>query len=195
MDVRDLFLACAAQATTIVKRVGDDMFARPTPDTEWTVHDLAAHMLYELSWTPEIVQGKTMEEVGSKFEGELFADTQAGLSAAWDTAKNRVKQTVPLANPAATVHLSYGETTTEHYLREAASDQLIHAWDLGEAIGMPVQFDEVVAREIFEYAFRNAEGMERSGLFAPPRPVAADADVQTRLLALFGRDRHWRERF
>jgi hypothetical protein len=36
------------------------------------------------------------------------------------------------------------------------------------------------------------KGMKASGLFAPPVPVPENADPQTRLIALFGRDPGWR---
>lgn len=193
MESEELFTACLEQATMVVKQVLPQHFANTTPDTEWNVRDLVGHMLYELSWVADIVAGKTIEEVGAAYDDLLGdEDSAEDLSTLWETAASRAEQAIAGADPDETAHLSYGEVTIEEYLREAAGDQLIHAWDLGKAIGVKVEFDPAVAQEVYDNTKPKETSLRSSSLFGPEIKVAKDASIQARLLGLFGRDSNWR---
>lgn len=189
LDASELFVEALAQATAVVKQVRNDQFALETPDSEWHVRDLAGHMLYELSWVPEVLAGKTIEEVGDVYEDDLFV-TDTDLMVAWERAAHLAETAAQEADPEDTVHLSYGDSTAETYLRDAATDQLIHAWDLGQAIGFSVTFEPALAEAIYEH-IKDAD-LQSSGLFAPRIDVPDDADLQTKILALTGRSSNWR---
>lgn len=184
MDAKEMFKQALFQATTVVNAVRPTDFYKPTPDTKWDVRTLVGHMLYELSWTPDILQGATIDEVGNKYSGDLIDDD---LTTGWHEAAERAIQAVDQADLRAAAHLSYGDTTSDDYLKEAASDQLIHAWDLGTAIGMPVRFDPGVAEAVYDNALPKKDSMRASGLFAEPKEVSGETDIQTRLLAMYGR--------
>ncbi|MDL2342011.1 MAG: hypothetical protein QFB87_02965 [Patescibacteria group bacterium] len=83
--------------------------------------------------------------------------------------------------------------TIEDFLIELAGDLLIHAWDLGEAIGMPVRFAPEVAAAVMETTVApNKFMLSNHPLFTEPIDPPANADLQARLLALFGRSYAWR---
>jgi uncharacterized protein (TIGR03086 family) len=191
MDGADVFGKGLAQATLIVKQVRPEHFANPTPDTEWSVRDLVNHMLYELSWVADLVLGKTTDDIGDAYDGDLINDHAIDLAEQWQAVADRAEAAVNDADPDEIAHLSYGDVSNEEYLREAGSDQFIHAWDLGKAIGVSVRFDNFVAQEIYDYVYPHRERLVASGLFAPPLAVPDDADIQTKLLALFGRNARW----
>jgi hypothetical protein len=54
-----------------------------------------------------------------------------------------------------------------------------------------VRFDPELAEAVYENTLPDMKGIQASGLFAPPVPVPENADTQTRLIALFGRDPGW----
>lgn len=184
MNVKELFLECIKQASTIVANVRPEQFGDATPDTEWDVKTLVAHTLYELAWTGDIVSGKTLDDVGNKYDGDLIGDN---LAASWQNHRKLAEAAVSNADLKAVAHLSYADVTVEVYLRQAASDQLIHSWDLGVATNQHVEFDPRVASDIYEHTKTQLSDLAASGLFAPPLEVAKDASVQTKLLALYGR--------
>ncbi len=185
MDQKELFRRALDQSTKVILAVQSSQYSLPTPDSEWHVKQLANHMLYELSWIPEIVKGMTLDEVGDRYEGDLMGNN---LHYAWQAACVRANKAVADCNLDSIAHLSYGDVKVRDYLAEAASDQLIHAWDLGVATHQKVNFDQEVANEVYERILPQANSMSASGLFAPPVPVAGSADLQTKLLALYGRD-------
>jgi uncharacterized protein (TIGR03086 family) len=184
MDGKVLFESCLAQASAVIEQVKADQFDLPTPDTKWDVRTLVSHMLYELSWVADILDGKTDAAVGSSYNGDLIG---TDLPTNWRIAAGRALVATAEVDQDRLIHLSYGDYTAAHYLREQANDQLIHAWDLGEAIGVPVLFDPAVAKALYEMALPRQLELAASGLFAPPLPVPDSADTQTKLLALLGR--------
>jgi uncharacterized protein (TIGR03086 family) len=193
MDGLDIFKVALAQATAVVKQVRPEHFANATPDSEWNVRDLVGHMLYELSWTPDMVEGKTTEEVGSAHDGDLIGGTDIDLSVHWQTAADKADIALDAADPEETAHLSYGDVSIDDYLRQAGGDQFIHSWDLGKSIGVPVHFDVETAQAIYDKMLPRRDDLQKSGLFAGPLTVPEDADIQTKLLALFGRDAEWQQ--
>lgn len=189
MEPTALYNEAVAQATAVIKQVRDDQLASPTPDTEWTVRELANHMLYELSWVADIVQGKTIKEVSDAYDGDLFTDS-TDLAVQWDLAAERADLAIREASMEDTAHLSFADMTVGDYLRMEGGDQLIHSWDLGEALGITVTFDADVAREVYD-GMKQAD-LQSTGLFAAAVEVPDDAPLQTKLLALTGRSHDWR---
>lgn len=186
MEVKQLFNRAVSQATLVVEQVQPPHLHQPTPCTEWDVQTLLGHMLYELSWVPDVVTGATIAEVGDRYDGDLLGDN---LSRSWHRAAEAALRAVEACDLGATAHLSYGHVTNEAYLRQESGEQLIHSWDLSVGIGHPVHFDPEVAGAVYGDTLPQAESMRSSGLFAPQVPLPADADVETRLLSLFGRAR------
>ena len=189
MDVRKLYLYALGEATKIVERVEPEQMELPTPDAEWTVHDLLQHMTYELAWTADIVEGKTVAEVGDKYEGELL---NGDLIDVWKHCAAIAQSAVEGCDINGTAHLSYADKSVEEYLLEAGNDQLIHAWDLGQAIGVLVILDDKTAHHLYEHALARKEELVDSGLFATPVEVPTSADAQTKLLGILGRSERWK---
>jgi uncharacterized protein (TIGR03086 family) len=192
MEPSELFIACLEQASRVVKQVTPRQFANATPDSEWNVRDLVEHMLYELLFVPDLLNGKTIAEIGSLYEGELIDEDAIDLSYLWQRAADKAEYSAEMCDPDETAHLSYGEVSVSDYLQEVATDMLIHAWDLGKAIGVPVTFDTTVATLAYQNALPKEKILHSSELFGEQISVAKDASIQTRLLGLFGRRADWR---
>jgi uncharacterized protein (TIGR03086 family) len=190
MTATELYTYALDQATAVVVQLEPEQLGLPTPDSEWCVLDLLNHMLYEVAWAADIVAGVPYSEVGDRYDGDLLGEDAI---ASWRRYAAQAQAAVEQADPAVTVHLSYGDRRAEAYLWEAGNDQLIHAWDLGQAIGVSVVFDAVVAQALYAWALTRRSEFERSGLFAPPVTVPASANIQTKLLALEGRSEEWAE--
>lgn len=190
MTAKELYSYAVDQATAVVVQLEPEQLSLPTPDTEWSVLDLLNHMLYEVAWTADLVAGAEYGAVQDRYEGDLLGDDAI---ASWRAYAGRTQAAVEAADETATVHVSYGDVVTSAYLWEAGNDQLVHAWDLGQAIGVSVVFEPAVAQALYDWASGRADMFGRSGLFAPAVSVAQSANIQTRLLALEGRSEDWAE--
>jgi uncharacterized protein (TIGR03086 family) len=83
-----------------------------------------------------------------------------------------------------------GHSTPRAMLGALTADVLVHTWDLARAAGVPPELDVALCAQAYDAAV--ASGMDRdSGMFGPEMPVAAGADVATKLVAFYGRDPQW----
>ncbi|GAA4992131.1 TIGR03086 family metal-binding protein [Kitasatospora paranensis] len=158
----------------------------PTPCADWSVRELANHVASEQLWAPALLAGRTVAEVGDRFDGDVLGDDPAGVWTACAAAA-----LAAFAEPGAlqrTVHLSYGERPSLDYCREMTVDAIVHAWDLAVGVGADAGIDPAAAEFALAQVTPYADGLASSGVFGPPVPVPPGADAQTRLLGLLGRD-------
>jgi uncharacterized protein (TIGR03086 family) len=183
-DVRDVFRRAHGHFGELVHATGDDQWSGETPCSEWDVRALVNHLVYEARWAPPLLEGKTIEQVGDQFEGDLLGDDP---KASYDAALREASTTVTTADLGSTVHLSYGDVPADNYLTQLTGDFVVHAWDLARGIGADDRLDPELVSFVYDAAEPMADALEASGLFGARIDVPDDADPQTKLLALFGR--------
>ena len=169
----------------LVHAVRDEQWEQSTPCSEWNVRQLVNHLVYENRWTAPIFAGRTIEEVGDRFEGDLLGDDP---KAAWDeSAKEAVAAVSEQGAMRRTVHLSFGDVPGSEYAMQLFADHLIHGWDLARAIGADERLDPDLVDACASW-FATMEDLYRSIGAVGPRPeTPPGADAQTSLLAAFGR--------
>jgi len=168
-----------------VHAIGAHQWNDPTPNTEWDVRTLVNHVTVEQLWVPPLAQGSSVGDVGSRFDGDQLGDDPV---AAWGAAVHA--SLAAFGAPGAlegTVSLSSGEKPMAEYCWEMTTDAFIHSWDLARGIGADETLDAELVALVYERTLPVAEHLHETGLFAPPVPVSADAPLQTKLLAIFGR--------
>ncbi len=177
----------AERFSEAVAAIGNDDWHRPTPCSEWDVTALVDHNVGENLWVPPILEGRTIEEVGDRFSGDVLSTDP---KAAWrSSAEAACTAAEALDDLGRVVHLSFGNLPAEEYLWQRYADLVVHAWDLARGIGTDDRIDDDLAEPCLRWAEPYAEIFaSMPDYFAPPIPPAPDDDVQTRLLKLFGRD-------
>jgi len=185
MDAVQFLRRALDHHTALVHRIGDDQWSSPTPDDDWDVRALTNHVTGELLWMPPLLDGRTIAEVGDRFDGDVLGDDPIRT---WDEAATGAVAAVSPSDVAGrTVHLSFGDFSGGDYLDQIGSDLLIHGWDLARGIGV----DDTMPEDLVAYCadwFRAWEaGYRDAGAIAEAVPVPDDADPQTKLLAAFGR--------
>ena len=168
-----------------VEQVGDDQWGNPTPCTDWDVRALVAHVVDEQRWVPYLLGGGTVAAAGDRFADDpLGADAKAAWREASDAARAAFEADGALDEP---VSVSSGETSARDYLWQMTVDAAVHAWDLARGIGADDQLDHELVRRIHHESDKDAEELAASGVYGEPVSVPAGADLQTRMLGLFGR--------
>jgi len=155
----------------------------PTPDKEWTVGDLVRHVVQEQQWIPPLLAGLTLDQARRRVD-PLGDD----LAAEWHTHSTLATAAWQAASADASVQLSYDTVTVLDYLREQVSDVTIHSWDLARATAADEVLDEALIEAVWTVFEPQRDALEASGLFDSPVPMPEDAPLQSRLLALTGRD-------
>jgi uncharacterized protein (TIGR03086 family) len=184
-DVRELYRRAAAAFGERVRAVRADQWGLPTPCSEWDVRALVNHLVSESRWAPPLFAGRTVEEVGDRFDGDLLGDDAV---AAWDDSAAAAVAAVEA--PGAMdriVHLSFGDFPGRDYAMQLFADLLVHGWDLSRAIGADERLDAALVDACAAWFAGVAEGYRSAGVVGPRPATPADADAQTLLLAEFGR--------
>ena len=171
--------------TTLIASIEPDQWTLRTPCPEWDVRALVMHLITEARWAPTLLAGLTIAEVGSSLDTPLDPDPVAAWTAAQRAARSaadgpRIEQT--------TVHVSAGDIPATEYLRQLTADYLIHGWDLAVTLGQDDALDPELVAAVHGWFRSQAEAYRDVGMVSAPVPVTSD-DLQTRLLAEFGRSR------
>ena len=167
-----------------VMAISDGDWDRPTPCADWSVRALVHHLVYEELWAPPLFEGRTIAEVGDRFEGEILGgDPQS----AWKEAAAAALDGVSPDVLDRTVHLSFGDVPGREYLGQLTADHVIHAWDLARGIGGDERLDPELVEFVHTLMAPQVEQWRDAGVFGPAVAVPDDADLQTKLLALTGR--------
>lgn len=170
-----------------VGAVADDQWDRPTPCSQWSVRDLVNHNASENWWTSALMEGRRLEDVGDRFDGDVLGDDPvSGFRASAVAARKAFDDDDAMERE---VHLSFGDVPGEMYIGQRITDLLVHGWDLAVATGQDADLDPDLARWAWETNEPFREMIEAADVFADPVDVPDDADPFTRLLGLLGRDR------
>jgi uncharacterized protein (TIGR03086 family) len=68
---------------------------------------------------------------------------------------------------------------------------VVHGWDLARATGQDATWPEDAVAFAYDVAEQTAGKGRQMGIYGPPVPIAAEASIMDRLLAVTGRDPQW----
>ena len=183
-NIPDLYAKALDSTRRYVEGVGRGQWHVSTPCSEWDLTQLLRHVVYGMVWVPDMLDGKTIDEVGDRYEGDLLgADSLAAYDAASAIAKaaSQVPGTLD-----ATCHTSRGDASGTGYITGMLNDVFIHGWDIAKATGQDTELDRGLVEFAYE-AYAPRRGSLAGRAFAEEPPVAEGASLQARLLAIVGR--------
>src|SRR4051794_5377538 len=182
-----LFRRAQGEFDRRVAAIDNAQWTSPTPCSDWDVRSLVHHLVYEMVWAPPLFEGKTVSDIGDRFEGDILGDDP---KQAW--TESSAAATSSVTKPGAmddTVHLSFGDVPGAEYTMQLTTDLTVHAWDLAKGIGGDDSLDPELVDACLSEVRKNEAMIRGSGLFAAQVEVGPDADPQTQLLAILGRRR------
>ena len=192
-DGAELFAECLAQATLVVKQVLPSHYINPTPDAEWDVRDLLSHMVNLLESVPNVLIGRESALVDELEDDDSVEVAVVDLAVQWQQATDQAEAALLDSDLEDSVNVQGEQLLVETFLIEIAGDLLIHTWDLGEAIGMPVKFPTATVSAVLDTVpSAMSESITSHVLASQSHMPPKNSDPQSRLLALFGRTPTWR---
>jgi uncharacterized protein (TIGR03086 family) len=184
-DIARLHRRALDSTRVFVAGVEPRHWQQASPCEGWDVRALVNHVVSGNLWVVELAQGRTIEEVGDRLDGDVLGpkpldayDASAEVAAAAFEAPGALE--APYA-------VSYGPVPGSVYAGHRYLDVLIHGWDVATATGQNATLDPELVRGCFEVVEPQADMLRASGMFGSDVAVGADADGQTRLLAILGR--------
>jgi uncharacterized protein (TIGR03086 family) len=187
VDLLMLFQRAQAQFTDRVDAVEPGQWDAPALPG-WSVADLVAHLTNQQLGTPLLLAGEEPQDVARQVPtatDELLGDDPL---TAWETAADDAL--TAWAAPGAldrTVHLAGGSVPALQHLVGMTADLTVHAWDLAHAVGGVTALDAELVAAALRYAEQRLGEDGVPGVIEAPVEVPPGADLQTRLLARFGR--------
>lgn len=183
-DVKTWLRRAAERFGDNLRAIGEDQWDEPTPNQDWDVRELTAHVVDEQHWAPPLLAGKTVDEASEDIPADTLGDDP---KAAWEEAAQAGLAAAESVDLDQTVHLSFGDFPAEEYLMQLFADHLIHSWDLARATGQDERLDPELVQACAAWFADREEIYRAAEAIGPAVPVDSD-DPQDQLLGRFGRD-------
>ena len=168
-----------------IRQILPEYWDASTPCDEWDVYDLVAHCVIENMRAALILEKAPFEEVMA-LDTEVVAEDP---EMAWEVSWRNAVAAFASADLDDQVELGQQAITAIEFLRIRACDLAVHAWDLAIGLGVDERIDEEVLSATLPWARRRRDQMARMPeLFDPPIQRAGQADPQTELIEIFGRE-------
>ncbi|MGA8118068.1 MAG: TIGR03086 family metal-binding protein [Actinocatenispora sp.] len=187
MDTMESYRLAQDGLDAVLAAVRPDQWDTRSACAEWTVRDVAGHVIWGQYQMRAWATGEDYAEAGgapgSPQPGRL-ADGDPLTT--WREARSASVAALTdeaLARPTAVP--GFGEVPLAAMVTVLTMDQLTHTWDVGHALGLDVRLEPSLVPVVFDWARANV--VRRPGFFGPEVTPPADADEQTRMLAYLGR--------
>ena len=171
-DAVELLDRALAYTRVALADVTDEALARPTPCSTWTLGVLLSHMEDALDAFTEAAAGSVRVDAPAPAADRVGAlrEKACVLLGAWTRA--------------APAEVVVGDRGIDPGLlvATAALEITVHGWDVAQATGRRSPIPEELAAGLLAVARRVVDPADRGIRFAHPRPVAAGASHETRLL-------------
>ncbi len=178
-EISERFRRNAGHFAELIAGVAPDAWSAPTPCADWTVRDLVRHVVDAYGVFLGLV-GAEMGPIPS-----VDDDPAGAFGAARDVIQSRLDDPT-LADEE--FDGFFGPSTFADAVdRFVSSDLVVHGWDLARATGQDESIDADEAARVLEGAYGFGDAFRSPQVAGPEVSVPDDADVQTRLIAFYGR--------
>jgi hypothetical protein len=191
METRDLFLASDAGLRTVVEQLTPADLERPAP-AGWSraaapsLRDILALHARDEAWVPDVLAGKTIEEVGTAWDGDLLGDDPIGNYLALNLKAEEAALDGFLDIGAGTAHFSYGDYPLEEGFIHLSTYRATQSWQIADLVGLDFRLPDDVIAGMNEHVVPHIDEWRALGVFGPAKPVPEGADAQTVLLGTLG---------
>jgi hypothetical protein len=189
MKQRELFLQADAALRSVFDRITLPQLVLPAP-AEWTrvanptLRDIVADHARDEAWLPAVLDGRTIDEVGDTYAGDLLGDDPI---ASYDRLNDLATAAVAVdLDPEKVVHLSYGDFPLAEYLQHVSIYRAFQAWSIARLIGLDFRLPAPLVENLWEQIGPQIDDWRTMGVFGPEVDVPADADRETQLLGKTG---------
>lgn len=171
----------------VLAAVPSDRWDTPSACAEWTVRDVAGHLIWGQhqmrAWATGEEYAQGAGAPGAPHPAEMAGDDPV---ATWRAAR---AASVPTLTDEALARMTtipgLGEVPLIAVLNLLTTDTTTHSWDIAHGIGMDLHLQQALVTQAFDWARANM--VRRPGFFGPELTPPDAADEQTRMLAYLGR--------
>lgn len=189
MKERDLFLMSDAALRDVIDMLDHDQLSMKVP-AEWTtipsptLRDILGRHAFDEAWVPDLLAGKTVAEVGDKWQGDLLGDNPIE---SYDELNDIATEAV-MGNLDAqkTLHMSYGDYPLSEGLIHLSTYRAFQSWMIARLVGMDFNLPDALVDALWDQLLPHVDEFRSYGVFPPEVQVPEASDKETRLLAKVG---------
>lgn len=190
MKERDLFLMSDAALRDVIDMLDLDQLSLAVP-AEWsrtpnpTLRDILAAHAHDEAWVPDVLAGRTADDVGERWSRDLLGDDPIGnYDDLNDTATEAAMREA--LDPASIVHFSYGDYSLAEGFVHLSVYRAFQAWLIARRVGLDFSLPDTVVEGLDEFAVPHLDEWRSMGVFPSEVAVPAGADAETVLLGRVG---------
>jgi hypothetical protein len=193
MDARELFLLSDAALRSVVDTLTPADLEREAP-AEWSaghrsasplLRDIVLRHAYDEAWIPDLLAGRTIDEVGDRWKAVLESDDPIGTyDALHDEAT--AAMSAPDLDQGMTLHFSYGDYPFSEGILHPTSYRAFQSWQIARLVGSPFHLSPELIAGLNELLLPTVPVLRGYGAFPPEQQPPAAADDETRLLCAVG---------
>lgn len=191
MTIQELFIASNDVLLNAVAHINEDQWRLALPlwaaRKPTNLRQAVQYHTYDDAWVPDVLAGKTAADVGDRYEWLLTNDDVIANYRKYNQIASDAVKTLSDDELGRTAHLSYGDFPVREYLQHIISFRAFRAYDFAKLIGADAALDPGFVQALFDEFSPVIEDYRHMGVFPPAIDVPADADLQTRLMAMVGR--------
>jgi uncharacterized protein (TIGR03086 family) len=190
----EVFVLADRELNRVVGHIQSDQWERPVPesfvvrrlDHTPTLREIVNYHAYDDAWVPDMLAGRTMQEVGvEKFKGDLLgAEPHRAFAEIVDLACAAAEACEDLDR---TVHCSFGDYPAQHYFWQINQFRALRAHEIARMIGIDASLPDQLVQGIWDEITPHVEEWRAIGVFPPAISVPGDAPLLDRLLGITGR--------
>ena len=184
-------LASASQeAGLLLAGVRDDQWDLPTPCADWSVRDVAEHLVGGTRrFARALREASPAEPPAPAPPGPPADPAPGGLAAAYrESAADLLAACAAAGALDRVVTVPFGQVPGVVALHLRLVEALVHGWDVATATGQVARFDDESVERALDFSRAQLSRIPPGRRpFGPPQPVADDAPVLDRLVARLGR--------
>ena len=154
--------------------------------SEWTARQVAGHLIDGYDQVRALLRHDPAP-TSITDPGVLAQLAGRHPAAALDAIAAAVVADIADLDPTAVVLTPRGHLTVEQAMTIALIEPVIHAWDLGQALGRPVPLDPEATHILLAGVTQLGNQLAATGMYAPAWPSTAAEPDDHRLLAAVGR--------
>lgn len=187
METLELYRSALDGFDAVLATVPADRWDAPSACSEWTIRDVAGHVIWGQhqlrSWATGTEDPESTGAPGASRPGKMSGTDPV---ATWRAARAAAVPTLtPEALARMTTITGLGEVPVAALLTLLMTDTVTHTWDIAHGLGATVELDPPLVAAAFDWARANM--VRRPGFFGAELTPPAGVDEQTRLLAYLGR--------
>jgi hypothetical protein len=189
MTIQELFIHSNLSLLNVVRQIKDDQWDTPMPKGSsmqpTTLRKAVQYHTYDDAWVPDVLAGRTIEETGNTYD---WLQTNEAVLQEYETYNQRASAAVLSFRTLDRItHLSYGDYPARDYLQHIVSFRAFRSYDIAKLINIDTAMDGEFVQALLEEFSPVVEAYRQMGVFPPAVRIAADANPQSKLLAMVGR--------